>query len=46
MLDLLLKLLLSPPAGRRLAAAVDLDLAAAVPQPVATAGVTRPLGPR
>jgi hypothetical protein len=46
MLDLLLKLLLSPSAGRRLAAAVDLDAAAAVPQPGATPGLTRRLGPR
>ena len=43
MLDLVLKLLLSPPAGRRLAAAVDLDLAATVPQPGTSPGLTRRL---
>ena len=44
--DLLLKLFLSPVTGPRLAAAVDLDLAAAVPQANAAAGLTRPLGSR
>ena len=43
-LDLLLKRLLSPAAGRRLAAAVDLDQAAAEPRPPVAAGLTRPLG--
>ena len=46
MLDLFLKLFLSPPAGRRLAAAVDLDLAAAIPHPAPSPGLTRPLGSR
>jgi hypothetical protein len=45
-LDLLLKLLLSPAAGRRLAAAVDLERAAAAPLPVPPSGLARPLGPR
>jgi hypothetical protein len=44
--DLLLKLLLSPAAGRRLAAAVDLERAAAAPVPGTRPGVTRPLGRR
>lgn len=45
-LDLLLKLLLSPVAGPRLAAAVDLERAAADAVPAAPPGLTRPLGPR
>jgi len=45
-LDLLLKLLLSPAAGRRLAAAVDLERAAAPPPVIPPSGLARPLGPR
>lgn len=45
LLDLILKLFLSPAAARRLAAAVDLERAAATPVSAAP-GLTRPLGPR
>ena len=46
LVDLILKLLLSPAAGRRLAAAVDLERAGADPEVPAAPGLTRPLGPR
>lgn len=46
LLDLLLKLLLSPVAGPRLAAAVDLERAAADAAPSVPPGLTRRLGPR